>query len=657
MSAKPDTPLYELKDDAYGSRAKYVIRKERDEQGRPIIEVSVFTLPDEVYHDATRSRVLQPDAVMPMRFTQPEALRFATIMVEGVSKHLEAVRRSLYMRPVLDDTIELEHGAYTITLRAHSAKTNGYGVQKNSARLIMIITRKSDGEEMLVLRLKRNRIIWFLQTFREIFHSLPKVAMPVGTIDGGRELAVRNSDYVAIGPIWLHGRELQKFQDYIERVVFDFTYVTGSGRELFRYRQVRAGFSEIENVVAITLTRFTPEHRVFKDEEGNKQIVKLLVTSSTVARLFLLLPLFYVRQKDVEVAHAQEAEMEIDTTELPENDITVVSDTKELLESEREGDLLLNMIESQIALFVDKKERFSVKDNIGKISFFARYRDGVLADPNYKVRKANKTGVLEDSSLLPSVRFDLGLTWINLFAIIAESLHNKKGEGTNEYGRIVRRWAFAPEEGVQYILKTVFSEDNKAVALIIDRFAEMTDEMTGIGTQLHEGRMRLPLFKEHVRSLMKGLIHVAQQFDSYYFTRVIDVFDPSKDVFEKRNFGIRRFISAKTGEGVFVGSVATGEKFSGIELSETDRDHLKKSAYNRLLYGRWMPFVGDDIALTFDGYLSDHEREYCIEFDRETTQGAGGSVAALAILFVCVSHLHPENDTSLAEVSQNGEQK
>ena len=650
MSKRPDL-TYELKDDTHGSRAKYLLRLERDAQQRPVFAMDVFTMPDEIYHNATRTKVLQPDAMMQLRFSVAQILRFATIMVEGISKHLESVRRKLYFSAVLDDYIELD-GDYDVALRAHSAKKNARGEQRNSARLIMILTRKSDGEEMMILRLKRNRIIWFLLTLREMFHSLPKLSFPIDTLDSGRVLVTRHGDHLAIGPVWLHGREQQKFQDFLERVAFDFTFHTGSGYELFQYRQVRAGFSEIDNVVEIKLTRFTPEHRVYLDESGSPQHVKFLVSSGAVARLLMAMPLYSWQRKETELLHVPvEGEVTIDATPDAEQ-IVVVSDTQEIVEPERDSDLLINMIESQLALRVDRDKRFNVKQNIGKISLYTRYRDGVLNDENYVVKKAIKGGGVEDATLLPVANFDLGIHWLNIFAIIAEALHNTQGEGTNERGQIVRRWKFKPSgTDTLYILKTVYSKENKAIALVIDRFTENINPLTGLGENIHHGRMRIPLFKEHIRTLMKGLIRVAQQFDHYYFTRMIDVFNPDRDRFEKRNFGISRtLVNQKSGspeESVFVGSVSSGEKYSGLHLSPPDRDHLKKSAYNRLLYGRWIPFVGDDIAMTFDGYLSDHEREYALEFDRESTQGGGGSVAALAILFATVSYLYPENDTTL----------
>lgn len=660
--SKPRT--YELKDDTPGSRAKYILNLERAD-GEPRFVMDIFTDPEEIYHDAMREKILQPEAHMRLTFSQREMLRFATIMVEGVSKHLEAVRQQLYRSAVLDDEIALESSNFRVSLRAHSAKTNYIGRQKNSARLVFIITRKEDKQEMMVLRLKRNRIVWFLQTLREMFLTLPKLAIPTDSLDAGRQLLVRHGEYIAIGAIWLHGRELQKFQDYIERVIFDFTYNTGDGTELFRYRQIRAGFSELENVVKISLTKYTHEHRVYKDEKGERTELSFLVTSNVVARLFLLLPLFYAKRKEVEVLHLPqpESQAQIDTVQV-DTDVSAVSDTEEITEPERESDFLLNMIETQLALNVDKENAFNVKRGIGKVSLFARYRDGVLNDETYVVRRSNKLGEIEDSKLLPIAQFSLGLHWINIFAIIAESMHNKQGEGTNDFGRIVRRWKFrGPKrngENDLFIAKTVYSEGNKALVLVIDNYTEREDEYTGISESLHHGRMRIPFFREHIRSLMKGLVRVAQLFDGYYFTRVIDVYDSEADSFIKRSFGIRRSLKKEDGgevEQVFIGSVAAGERFSGLVLCDADRDHLKKSAYYRLLYGRWLPFVGEEIALSFDGFLSDMEFEYSLEFDRTTTQGGGGSVSALAILFSTVSFLNPENDVdALLDIEMLGQE-
>jgi hypothetical protein len=229
---------------------------------------------------------------------------------------------------------------------------------------------------------------------------------------------------------------------------------------------------------------------------------------------------------------------------------------------------------------------------------------------------------------------DLGIDWLNIFACIAESLHHKGR--SEEYGiTLKRKWNFTKRsvfgDNERYEVRIIIAEANRAVALLIDHYIEEENEYTNIINWSHKGRFRIPLFKEHIRSLLKGMIRLAGLYESYYFSKLVDVYDDESEKFEKKTFGIKRSVNAVGKESVAFGTL--GQKAATSQLNIEDRDHLFKSAYYRLLYGRWIPFVGENVSISFDGYLTDLRHEYEIEFGLSETNGAGGSMAALAIIF------------------------
>jgi hypothetical protein len=62
---------------------------------------------------------------------------------------------------------------------------------------------------------------------------------------------------------------------------------------------------------------------------------------------------------------------------------------------------------------------------------------------------------------------------------------------------------------------------------------------------------------------------------------------------------------------VVIGEV--DDKYKRIELDQNDIFLLNMSAANRILYGKWIPFVGEQIAISQDGFLTDLFSEVDLE--------------------------------------------
>lgn len=650
--------IYRHEDDTTDSKVFYNLHLEDIESSKPKLHFKIDTLPDEIYHDSKRERVLMPPPSFSFVLEQEQTIDMLTLFVEAVSKYMSDIRRRLHKETKYTLEIEPENSNYKIRFIAVKKRVNHAGKGVNSARLLMKIIDKDLNEEFLVVRLKRTRVVLLLKMIKSLYENyVDKIFVPLENDRKYNVSCMRAKDQFVVGSTWLHGREIQKLQDYIERAVFDFRFKASDGREMFRYRQALAHFSKERNIAELKFCKFNPDHTVYKTKDEKLIVDTFTVHSRTVAVFYLLLPAFIeFNPTDVEVIETSEAEMEISEE---------ISDEEYLLGIKREekkdlrritdidkGNFILNAIESQLVLSVNDYQ-YNVAQKQGKISLAARYRDFVLTDDEYEVGRNNQElGVYEKVEKLPKCELNLKLDWLHIFSLCAEAVNNSEMIEKDEHGIFSQQWVFDDKSIFGYNhhrLKVLIGEDNKAPAvLLIDRFElEDGDDLAGLsGGQ----RFRMPLFKEHIRTLIKGLIGVSREFENYYWNKSFPVYsDDYDEITGKMALGLKRFVDKETNEEkVSLGVVGRG--LEQVYLTDNDRDLLFFSAYYRLMYGRWLQFSGEQIAISFDGWLTDRFNEYKIEFDMEASQGARGSQAALAMVFATARNRKRELEKTLREV-------
>lgn len=616
--------IYHHEDTGTGAKVFYKMQLVDCDTWRPKLDFEIERMENEIYHDSSFEKVLTPPVVMKMQLDFDESMALMSHFVEAISVYMSSIRQRLYQENSLRLTIDLKESKYSLFLHAVNKKHSAKGKGKNSERLVMTLIDKESGDEVIAIKMKKTKIVFLLQMYKTLLEeTVPKFSIPYDDANGRRLQIIRNEEYLAIGDIWLHGREINKLQDYIERVIFDFKYRSGEGTELFRYRQVKAFFSDIENVVKINMRKFTADHAVWLDEKGEPSETEFFVTSAIVARLYMALPKF--TGFDVKDKELLDGERPAET----------IKDRQEFFDIGR-GDFILNTIESQITLSVNREQKFDAKNRSGKLRMKARYRDGILEDPEYQVGKKDEdTGEFVNVKKLAGCDLDLKIDWLYIFALCAEAVHSSEDLRLDDYGRHVHSWLFKTEfamEEIAHTIKIIADPGNKASAvMVIDR---RTQDFIRDDKMRVEQRMRIPLFKEHVRTIIKGMVTLARLYENYYWQKSFPVYSDTDDgVKGEMRLGLRRF-TRKGKELVSLGIV--GRAYDQIMLTETDRDTLFLSAYNRLLYGRWLQFSGERIAVSFDGWLTDRYHEYRIEFDIEESSGARGSLAALAILFSTV---------------------
>jgi len=626
------TRKFTLEDSGANAKVFYHLALSSIDSSTPSLVLDIEKMPEEIHRNSTTEKIIYPPACINLEISQRETLKLITVLIEASSTYMASMRKKLYQENSLSIDIEIKN----TDMRIEFVAVNGIGYtqkRNSNARLLMVIVDNKTDEEIIAIKLRKTKVVTLLQIIKSLYTEyVRKVSFSFFDIDGNRLQMLRVENSVSIGGTWIHGREIQKFQDYIERVIYDFKFKVGSGTEMFKYRQIKAYFMENSDIAMISLTRYTKEHRLFVDEGGATVENKFIVNSGSVAAFYLILPI--------------DIGFDIEDTELleerNETDLLVKNGTiedKQKISSLKNGDFILNTVESQIVLSVNKEEKFSAKNRKGKLSLSVRYRDFLVNDEEYRVGRTNqKTGNYENVNKLPIANIDLRIDWLYIFALCAESVHSGEKMHSNEFGNSTHTWKFSNESffgAEHHSIKVVTDKANKApVVLLIDHFIDEAGEyynspLPSIGGS----RMRIPLFKEHIRTILKGLIGLSSLYDDYYWQKKFPVYSETAELTgESFSLGIKRFKDEKSNtEKVSFGLV--GRTAQQIYLTESDRDTLFFSAYYRLMYGRWIQFSGEQISISFDGWLTDRYNEYEIEFDIENSVGSKGSMAALAILF------------------------
>ena len=288
-----------------------------------------------------------------------------------------------------------------------------------------------------------------------------------------------------------------------------------------------------------------------------------------------------------------------------------------------EQDYILNTIEAEIGIFVDPEEQYNIKSGKGKIRLSAALREHHLLDESVTYYNNDLTQSFECKKL-SEVTVDLGVKWMYIFAMMGESLHDNF-EYTNDDNVKSHFWLFDKKTYLGhelYVVRIINGANNKVpVVLHIDLYRSRDKKMKNLEDCLqedHVGKVRVPLFREHVRTLLKSLISLADKFDEFYFIKKYTI--DEKQANGHLTFGVKR----SKNDSVRFGALGYSSK-----LNPSNKSLLFASARHRLLYGRWMPFVSEVITMSYDGWLTD--RYY--EFDMEDVKHYKGALTALMIIF------------------------
>ena len=282
---------YEFYDYTTGSNAFYRISFE-NKGDSPLICMEIETDSDEIYRNLYNTHPLVVEPYYKLYFTFNEIIRFFSYLIESSSRYLAQARSFIHGSYIIDENIELrESKSYNLSLMTDDRKLRRND-NRNTSRLFMTITTKS-GEELITLRLKKTRIMFMLVYIKTLIDShMRKLSFSYTDLRGDRGKMIRLEESVAIGRSILNAREIEKLQDYLERIIFDFKQKLGEVNELFNYRQITTRLNEkYNNAVTVQFTEYDDEHNIVINDDGYKNITIFLMDGYTIAMLYALLPM------------------------------------------------------------------------------------------------------------------------------------------------------------------------------------------------------------------------------------------------------------------------------------------------------------------------------------------------------------------------------
>ena len=198
---------------------------------RPVLRWGITTDPDAIFRNRDNRPILKavgdednlryvsnvPSSIQfELGFTQ--MMSIYSLFVESVSFYMQNVRKKIYLSNTLSREFDFDNLPYIVKFTAVKKQVKKSGKSSNSARLLLVFVDKETGEDRLCVSLKRTKIVLLMDIIKSLFETyVRKFTAPIYDADDTKLLIARVDDNIAVGNVWLHGREVQKFQDYIER--------------------------------------------------------------------------------------------------------------------------------------------------------------------------------------------------------------------------------------------------------------------------------------------------------------------------------------------------------------------------------------------------------------------------------------------------------
>lgn len=146
--------VYRHADDGKGAKVFYAMHLESCDTSKPDMVLSFERMENEIYHDSTFTKVITPPAVTTLKLNIYESMELMSLFVEASSTYMASIREQLYMTSSLRRELLLSNCKYNVKLGAVNKKISKAGAGKNSERLVMTVTSKEDGSDVICVKIK-----------------------------------------------------------------------------------------------------------------------------------------------------------------------------------------------------------------------------------------------------------------------------------------------------------------------------------------------------------------------------------------------------------------------------------------------------------------------------------------------------------------------
>jgi len=522
------------------------------------------------------------------------ALKLASLLLESTSSYLYNIRKKTRESDLHHSLLSFDKSQrYDIRVSRFFYREEGQGKYKIS---IAVVDQETN-IEFVNLNFTKRDVLILLHLIKKIFVGYRKErATGVFTEIINKEdekisetfLAfARIDNSIALGGIWLHGQEIMSLIYATEKLALENGIEENLPSLYTKYRQL--SITSDNDIAYLVLSKLDPSTMEnLGTEHGPDTKYKIPISANFLASLFL------------------------------NTEISILEYAKFLDEYDPRN----NPFESQyIKGFISLKESIigiSVKENRKQIK---NMKLRIISKPeNYTKSEDVTDGYIkvydeEQNPYEVPILTEININLFNRWPLLVKGLSQAyTGEYLKHREKNSLQFYTTDKEKTtlyKYEFKILADPDNKSTAvLIIDKVLFDSGKIVG--------RYRQPLFKRYLHQLLLLIISSYSQLEETVFFEERETKELLKYVYSSLNRVIERKRSRpikygviKDYEGTFIGDIEDRENM--IKLPYGDIVMLNISSYNRILFGRWIPFTGEKISIDQFGFFTDLNGELDLE--------------------------------------------
>ena len=566
-----------------------------------------------------------------LEFNTRQLISFMATLVEGISTYLYNIRYELSGEEHLETNIKLtpnKRGDNNYLLRVTNNRKKVRKVNRDDKEsaltrykvMIAVHAIQDDKEyELVELRFTKRDVILMINTIKSIvsqnYRVFNFIYANASTIDSDKDVMAdpevisisKIDNSIVFGQTFLHGQEILNLNYVVESLIFSHNVEHKLRGLLSSFRQTDI-FEYNDYILGLKVRKMKVSRDEYTDEQKHefeeKEGKELMFNNRLLAGLYLFMT-------PAQLRHA-----------------TSVSNTNK----EKFGKRVLyhiNLRESDIAVGFNSTPQMKVAKttsneymNFFSISLFTK--KGMFEEGREGYIKHFLPGI-EEPTYVPSIeKLTLGLhgRWVHFLETMTRANNHEFDDGET----IIRKrlHILKAEQGGQkkYTIGLYSDSENKApVVLSVEKYNKDGDKI--------EGKYRQPMFKKYIKEFLMISMQSAFELPNFSFTtqremsEIVGVEYTGLETTNVNGHEMPSLEAIKDGNIVKIGIekinnmiVKIGnfrEEDKAVLLDYNDIISLNISASNRIMNGQWIPFIGEKISISQDGFLTDLYSEVNLE--------------------------------------------
>lgn len=559
-----------------------------------------------------------------------QLITFASTLVEGISSYLYNIRYELAGEEHLETFVNLKedkrgNNNYQLRITNNRKKVRKFDKDDNEHALtrykVMIsVNTIIDGQELEIveLRFTKRDVLLMLNMLKAIVADKGRIFNFIysnsQTVDSDKEVLsdpqlipiskIDNS--IVFGSTFLHGQEILNLNYLIDMLIFGFGIENDLDTIVSKYRQIET-FKYNDFILGLKINKMIKEEGNYSQdyfEYSDNQKVELIFNNRLLAGLFLFITPSQLRHSSLlnEVDKAKFGKQVLYHINLLESDIAVGFNTVQKLKTvKKTGNEYMNFF----SISVLTKNRMFEEGKQGYIKHFLPGTD----EPIYV-------------KAIDSLSLGLHGKWIYFLETITKA--NNKEFDEDETVIRKRLHILKAEQGGQkkYTIGLYSDSENRApLVLSIEKYDKE-------GEKLLE-KYRQPMFSKYIKEFLMISMQSAYELSNFSYkiqkelSEIIGVEYTNLKTIKNGHSELPSIknipdgIQAKIGIEKIKNNIVRIGDFSDenkiCTLDYNDLISLNISAANRILNGKWIPFIGEQISLSQEGYFTDLFSEVNLE--------------------------------------------